>query len=340
VFVSTLAIVGHAYGVSALYEVRPYSSMAVHTALAFFILSLSLMAADPMNGIARIATSDTAGGLVCRRLLSTIPLILFAFGWVCLAGHRSGLYGTEFGLALMVLLGITVCVVAVASTAATLHKVDVTRKRADLELATLNAELEQRVEERTQQLAQLSTELSAANRSLEQLSLHDGLTSLANRRFFDTYLAGQVAIAHRQKRTLALVMCDVDAFKAYNDHYGHQAGDESLKHVAAALQSCCRRPADMVARYGGEEFAIILPDTELAAAARIAEAARSAVARLNIAHAYSPAASFVSISGGVAVLLGKGDLTPQELIAAADQSLFEAKHSGRNRMVSAPAAAA
>ena len=339
-FVSTLAIVGHAYGVSALYEVRPYSSMAVHTALAFFVLTLSLMAADPMHGIARIATSDTAGGLVCRRLLSTIPLILFAFGWLCLAGQRSGLYGTEFGLALMVLLGITVCVVAVASTADTLHKVDVTRKRADLEVAMLNAELEQRVQERTQQLAQLSTELSAANKSLEQLSLHDGLTSLANRRFFDTYLAGQVAIAHRQKRTLALVMCDVDAFKAYNDHYGHQAGDESLKQVAAALQSCCRRPADMVARYGGEEFAIILPDTELAGAARIAEAARSAVARLNIAHAYSPAASFVSISGGVAALFGKGDLTPQQLIAAADQSLFEAKHSGRNRMVSAPAEAA
>ena len=135
-------------------------------------------------------------------------------------------------------------------------------------------------------------------------------------------------------------MCDVDAFKAYNDHYGHQAGDESLKQVAAALQSCCRRPADMVARYGGEEFAIILPDTELAGAARIAEAARSAVARLNIAHAHSPAASYVSISGGVAVLFGKGDLTPQQLIAAADQSLFEAKHSGRNRMVSAPAEAA
>ena len=130
-----------------------------------------------MHGIARIATSDTAGGLVCRRLLSTIPLILFAFGWVCLAGQRSGLYGTEFGLALMVLLGITVCVVAVASTADTLHKVDVTRKRADLEVAMLNAELEQRVQERTQQLAQLSTELSVANKSLEQLSLHDGLTS-------------------------------------------------------------------------------------------------------------------------------------------------------------------
>ena len=216
-----------------------------------------------------------------------------------------------------------------------------TRKRADLEVAMLNAELEQRVQERTQQLARLSTEFKRRQQvARAAVPARRADESCANRRFFDTYLAGQVAIAHRQKRTLALVMCDVDAFKAYNDHYGHQAGDESLKQVAAALQSCCRRPADMVARYGGEEFAIILPDTELAGAARIAEAARSAVARLNIAHAHSPAASFVSISGGVAALPGKGDLSPQQLIAAADQNLFEAKHSGRNRMVSVPAEAA
>jgi diguanylate cyclase (GGDEF)-like protein len=339
-FISTLAILGHAYGVSALYEVKPYTSMAIHTALSMFVLTLSLMAADPTQGIARIATSDTAGGVVCRRLLSGIPLILFAFGWMCLAGQQAGLYGSEFGIALLVLLSVTVCVVAVASTAVTLHNVDITRKRADVEISTLNAELEQRVQERTQQLAQLSTELSVANKSLEQLSLHDGLTDLANRRFFDTYLAGQIAIANRHKRILALVMCDVDAFKAYNDHYGHQAGDECLKRVAKALQSCCGRPADMVARYGGEEFAIVLPDTELTAAALIGEAARKAVARLEIPHAHSAAAPYVSISGGVAVLLRKSDMTAGQLITAADKTLFEAKHSGRNRMVSVQAEAA
>jgi diguanylate cyclase (GGDEF)-like protein len=189
-------------------------------------------------------------------------------------------------------------------------------------------------------LAQLSAALSTANTALELLSLKDGLTDLANRRFFDTYLAAQVAVARRHKRTLALVLCDVDAFKAYNDHYGHQAGDECLKRVATALRSCCRRPADMAARYGGEEFAMILPDTELIGAAQIAEAARDAVAQLKIPHAHSAAAPYVSISGGVAVLLRKIDITTQQLITAADQTLFQAKHLGRNRMISVQAEAA
>lgn len=182
-------------------------------------------------------------------------------------------------------------------------------------------------------LAHLSVELSAANKSLEQLSLQDGLTDLANRRYFDKYVADQIAVARRYKRSLALILCDVDAFKAYNDCYGHQAGDKCLKQIAAALRACCRRPADMVARYGGEEFAVILPDTALVGAARIAEAARDAVAQLRIPHAHSPAAAYVSISGGVAVLLRHSDMTAEQLITAADQTLYQAKHLGRNRMV-------
>ena len=333
-FISTLAVVGYAYGVSSLYEVRAYSSMAVHTALSFFILTLSILAADLAHGFARIATSDTAGGVVSRRLLPTLPLILFALGWVRLAGQEAGLYDTRFGLALMVLLSITVCTVAVASTGITLDKIDTTRRRAEGEVANLNAGLERRVQQRTEQLAEVSAELTAANASLKQLSLHDGLTTLANRRFFDKYLAGQIAIAYWQKRSLALVLCDVDAFKAYNDHYGHQAGDECLKQVAAAIRSCCRRPADLAARYGGEEFAMILPATGLIGATQIAEAARDAVAQLRVPHARSPTAPYVTISGGVAILLQNTDLTGQQLIAAADEGLFQAKRQGRNRMVS------
>jgi len=187
-------------------------------------------------------------------------------------------------------------------------------------------------------LAQLSAELSVANDALKQLSLHDGLTGLPNRRFFDTYLAAQIGAARRYQRRLALVLCDIDSFKPYNDHYGHQAGDECLKEVAAALRSCCRRPGDMAARYGGEEFALILPDTDLNGAARIAEAARDAVAELRIPHAHSLVAPYVSISGGVAILLATSDA--EQLITAADQTLFLAKKSGRNRMVSVPAEAA
>lgn len=182
-------------------------------------------------------------------------------------------------------------------------------------------------------LAHLSVELNTANKSLEQLTLQDELTGLSNRRYLDKYLAGQVAVARRYKRSLALILCDVDTFKAYNDCYGHQAGDECLKLIAAALRSCCRRPADMAARYGGEEFAMILPDTDLMGAAQIAEAARDAVAQLKIPHAHSPAGPDVSISGGVAVLLHNIEMNAEQLITAADQALYQAKHLGRNRMV-------
>jgi diguanylate cyclase (GGDEF)-like protein len=189
-------------------------------------------------------------------------------------------------------------------------------------------------------LAQLSDELGAANQTLEKLSLVDGLTSIANRRHFDSHLAGQLALARRHKRALALVLCDVDSFKAFNDSYGHQAGDECLKKIASVLLACCRRPGDLAARYGGEEFAMILPDTGPAAAGRIAEDARAAVAELGMLHAHSRAALHVSISGGVAVLHGEyGNASVEQLIHQADQALYRAKREGRNRMIRAHAEA-
>lgn len=185
-------------------------------------------------------------------------------------------------------------------------------------------------------LAQLSNELGAANKALERLSLVDGLTNIANRRHFDAHLAGQLALGRRHKRALALILCDVDSFKAYNDHYGHQAGDECLKKIASALQACCRRPGDLAARYGGEEFAMILPDTGPAAADGIAENARAAVAQLGMLHAHSLAAPHVSISGGIAVLHEETYNTgAAQLIHQADQALYRAKRDGRDRMVRA-----
>ena len=183
------------------------------------------------------------------------------------------------------------------------------------------------------ELAALSAQLSLANKALEQQSLHDGLTELANRRFFDTHLASQMGVARRHpQRMLALIMFDMDFFKAYNDRYGHVAGDECLKKVAEVLRSCCRRPADMAARYGGEEFALILPDTDWNGAAHLAEHARHAVAQLQIPHAASAAAHFVSISGGIAVFDPRASTTAGQLIAAADKALFQAKSLGRNRI--------
>jgi len=185
-------------------------------------------------------------------------------------------------------------------------------------------------------LAQLSLELAAVNETLERLSLVDGLTSIANRRHFDAHLAGQLAMGRRHRRTLALILCDVDSFKAYNDHYGHQAGDECLKKIASTLQACCRRPGDLAARYGGEEFAMILPDTGLSTAGRIAEDARAAVAQLGMLHGHSGAALHVTISGGVAVLRGDENVASvDQLITYADEALYRAKSEGRNRMVTA-----
>jgi diguanylate cyclase (GGDEF)-like protein len=185
------------------------------------------------------------------------------------------------------------------------------------------------------QLVGISERLQTANAELERLTQRDGLTGLANRRAFDAHLANQTAIARRYGRNLALVLFDVDSFKAFNDHYGHPAGDECLMRVAQALLSCCRRPADMAARYGGEEFALILPDTDLAGALNTAEAARSAVLQLGIPHDYSLASPHVSISGGASVLSPGSELTPRQLIAEADQNLYRAKDLGRNRIMSA-----
>lgn len=184
-------------------------------------------------------------------------------------------------------------------------------------------------------LVHLSVALSAANKALAQLSRQDGLTALANRRYFDEYLAEHIAVAARHQRPLALVLCDVDQFKLYNDHYGHPAGDACLRQVADALQSCCKRPADKAARYGGEEFALILPDTDEAGATRIAETAREAVAQLDIPHTRASAVRHVSISSGVTVMRPGTPMSAQQMISASDRSLYQAKQLGRNRVVCA-----
>jgi diguanylate cyclase (GGDEF)-like protein len=333
--VSALAVLGYLYGATSLYAVKPYASMAAHTAASFFVLSLCILAADSAHGFARIATSDTAGGLVSRRLLPTIPIIIFLLGWVGGKGQELGFYDAQFGSALMVLLSVTFCVTAVAWTGISLHRVDVTRKVAEAEIVRLNVGLELRVQERTNELAQVSAQLVIVNGSLELLSRQDGLTGLANRRHFDTYLADQLRVAHRQKRAISLVLVDVDAFKAYNDLYGHQAGDDCLKAVAVALRSCCRQTADMAARYGGEEFAMILPETDRKAAVRVAERVRAAVARLNITHQKSPAAPFVTVSAGISAYSQDGAMNADQLIRDADQALYQAKRLGRNQIVAA-----
>jgi diguanylate cyclase (GGDEF)-like protein len=332
---AALGIVGHAYGFKAL-----SAAMAPEAALALFVLALATLAADSTHGFVRIAAGDTAGGIVSRRLLAILPAALFLLGWAEVRGEEAGLFGPQFGAVAAVLIAITVCIGVVVSTAVVLHQIDLVRKQAMARIRDLNARHEQQIVERTEQLANSLEELNEANKKLEQLSQHDGLTGVANRRYFDHYLENQIAIARRHNRTLSLVMCDVDAFKAYNDHYGHQAGDQILKQIAAAIKASSKRTADIVARYGGEEFAIILPETAIRGAMRVAENAREAVAQLKVPHAYSPAGPHVSISGGVAATVWRGEDTAKQLIAEADRMLYEAKRRGRNRVISASPVAA
>lgn len=180
-------------------------------------------------------------------------------------------------------------------------------------------------------------ELAAANAELQRLSNVDGLTAIANRRLFDGFLAREWLRAVRRQEPLTLVMIDVDHFKNFNDTYGHQAGDDCLRRVAAALQANIKRTTDLIARYGGEEFAAVLPDTDAGGAARVAERLRAAVEALGLAHAASSAGTVVTVSLGTATVLPTADGSPDALVALADQALYQAKQQGRNRVVVAVA---
>jgi|GEM_PF-2763788 len=181
------------------------------------------------------------------------------------------------------------------------------------------------------QQAELYQQLEVANQELHRLASLDGLTQLANRRRFDEYLAQEWRRMAREKTPLSIILCDIDFFKLYNDTYGHQAGDDCLQKVARALQDAIKRPADLVARYGGEEFAVILPNTKAEGAMQVAEIIRSAIAALKIFHLNSPLNQQITLSVGVATIIPSPYSSPANLIAAADQALYQAKAQGRDQ---------
>ena len=174
--------------------------------------------------------------------------------------------------------------------------------------------------------------LAQANKALEKLSSLDGLTGIANRRRFDQELESNWRRTIRQSSSLSLIMIDIDFFKLYNDHYGHQKGDDCLQQVARTLEQSATRSTDLVTRYGGEEFGVILPDTGLKGALEIAEQMRVNIEMLNIEHRYSKNSGYVTISLGVATTIPSRKSQQDSLIAAADQGLYMAKKEGRNRV--------
>lgn len=170
-----------------------------------------------------------------------------------------------------------------------------------------------------------------AERILEGLVNKDGLTGLGNRRFLDATLQKELARAKRSGSELALIMVDVDFFKAFNDRYGHLAGDACLQHVAAGIEAHIQRPGDSAARYGGEEFAVVLPDTDLAGALKVAEQIRQAVADVKREHLGSQF-GFLTISAGVAAVAHNQHSSVDAIIEAAEKALYNAKSCGRDRV--------
>lgn len=165
---------------------------------------------------------------------------------------------------------------------------------------------------------------------LDRMASIDGLTEISNRRSFDITLEKELRRIARSGAFLSLILSDIDFFKKYNDYHGHAQGDICLRRVAKALADCANRSGDFSARYGGEEFAVILPETDLDGAITIAEKIRTTVAELNISHAASTVADHVTLSLGVATVSGSQDISPVDLIMAADDFLYQAKKSGRN----------
>ncbi len=181
--------------------------------------------------------------------------------------------------------------------------------------------------------ARVRTQLTVKRQSdaLRQLTLTDGLTGVSNRRAFDEKLQGEWRRCARAQVPMALILVDIDHFKLFNDHYGHQAGDTCLQAVGAAMKRAAMRPQDMVARYGGEEFAILLPHEDAGGADAVARKVLDEIAALDIAHKHSTAGPKVTVSMGVASVTPSEKHEPGELIKQADALLYQAKANGRNQ---------
>ncbi|AGF53325.1 PleD gene product [Synechocystis sp. PCC 6803] len=158
----------------------------------------------------------------------------------------------------------------------------------------------------------------------------DSLTQVSNRRHFDLHLAQQWERAMDSQEAIALILCDIDHFKQFNDFYGHLSGDDCLRRIAKTLSATLRNPFDLFARYGGEEFGVILPQVTSEAAQQIAKRMQASLTMLEIPHHHSPTSEFVTMSFGIGRLYPQPGQLPLDLIAQADENLYKAKRQGRN----------
>lgn len=209
-------------------------------------------------------------------------------------------------------------------------------RRLQKQLETKNQELERinfQLKQEINYRSSAEKELLKINQRLETLVNMDSLTQLANRYYLDEFLAREWKRMHREKSYIAIILCDIDYFKLYNDNLGHQAGDICLQKVAEGISGAIRRPADLVARYGGEEFVVVLPNTDPAGAIQVAENIRQVVQDLCLEHPKSSVSNVVTLSLGVSSIVPGNHNSTSKLLKIADLALYEAKRKGRNQAV-------
>ncbi|MGB1835922.1 MAG: sensor domain-containing diguanylate cyclase [Marinobacter adhaerens] len=291
-----------------------------------------------VSGIAALVTPAAwvIGFLVWRKgqvlggfyMLAWTPLLI---GHLILAVSKLGIMPRSFLTEFMPQIGVALEVVLLSFALA--YRINLERrKRHEAQEQALaiqqqaNLTLEMRVQERTD-------ELERANEQLRAISLTDGLTHVANRRRFDEKLQDEWKRAQRHGHPLSLLLLDIDHFKRVNDELGHLVGDDCLTELAALCAAEVQRSGDLLARYGGEEFIILLPATPEEGAVRVAERVRQAVARSPVYSSERVAPVSLTISVGVACVVPDPDMEPQELIRQADEALYSAKESGRNRVM-------
>lgn len=207
-------------------------------------------------------------------------------------------------------------------------KTHLTLRNMQIKIQEQNKRLLDEIEERKR----AENALEVANGELERLASVDGLTRIANRRQYDSYLLREWKRMAREQAPIAFILCDIDYFKLYNDAYGHMAGDKCLQQVAQGIRRAVKRPADLVARYGGEEFAVILTNTDIDGAVKVAEDVRKEIGNLKMPHVQSEVGRYVSLSMGVgSTVPGRSD-GPEAFVNDVDQVLYQAKEAGRDRI--------